>query len=117
MVQVILFVTQALAQTSTTTTTPTAPSVNWGSILTNVVSAVSGIVANPTMAMIGIGVVGIIAFAGYFFFKAKIMAWLEKLAQKQSDQQRQDIIQQQEQQNQADTNIDNQNQQNLNNTP
>lgn len=115
MVQIMLFISQAFAQTPAPA--PAVPSINWANIAQEVLAAVSGIAANPTMALIGIGVTALVGGIAYFFFRAKILAWLQQAAANATNQENQNIIQQQEQQNQADTNIDNQNQQNLNNTP
>jgi predicted NAD/FAD-dependent oxidoreductase len=117
MVQIIFFITQAFAQAPVPAPAPAAPSVDWTGTVQKLIAAIASISANPTMALLGVGGVALIVGIGYFFFRSKILAWLQQAATDASNQEQQNIIQQQQQQNQADTNIDNQNQQNLNNTP
>ena len=118
MVQIILQSVSAWAQTPTPA--PVSPissilTAQNSKLATELLGALSAIVANPTTAMAGVGVVAVVGGVVWFYFRAKIKAWLDQLASNASNQQRQDIIQQQDQQNQKDNNIDNQNQQDLNN--
>lgn len=89
--------------------TQAASSIDWSGLIQQLVAAVSGATAHPITSMIGVGVITAVGAILFFIFKAKIIAWLQKLAQIATDKGKTDFVDNNVPTNQVNTNDDNNN--------
>jgi len=86
--------------------------LDWAGSLTGIVSAIT---ANPILSLVGIGGVAIIVGLVWWFFGAKINAYLVDLAQKKTEQNKTDFLKNKIPENAAAGQADNKTQSNLEN--
>lgn len=91
------------------TATQTASSIDWSTLLQQIVSAISGTTSHPILAMVGVGTVTAIGAILFFLFKGQITAWLQKMAQIATDKGKTDFVDNNVPTNQVNTNDDNNN--------